>query len=177
MKGRRRRESVSCPLRPYLPHLVLSIYLIYTYLQSTALITISTRASLKRYHTFTLTLGLGTHGEEWEFQRIGTESEKSSVEKELAELREHLAKVEEWKVRRQEIEDELNRVWVEGDRELAPPPYEKPDAGVHEEGRLDVDSVVEETEGEEEELHAERHGVDADADAESDRQVSPTSVR
>ncbi|KAH7138596.1 ABC transporter transmembrane region 2-domain-containing protein [Dendryphion nanum] len=87
------------------------------------LITISTRASLKRYHTYTLTLGMGDNGDEWEIQRIGTESEKSSVEKELAELRERLAKVEEWKTRRQEIEEELNRVWVEGGDELSPPAY------------------------------------------------------
>jgi ATP-binding cassette subfamily D (ALD) long-chain fatty acid import protein len=74
---------------------------------------------------------MGDHGDEWDFQRIGTQSEKSSVEKELAELRERLAKVEEWKKRREEIEAELNRVWVEGkgeegeseSEELAPPPY------------------------------------------------------
>ncbi|KAF2091279.1 hypothetical protein K490DRAFT_71486 [Saccharata proteae CBS 121410] len=78
------------------------------------LITISTRASLKRYHTYTLTLGLGDNGDEWEFQRIGTESEKSSVEKELAELRERLTKVEEWKERRQRIDEELSRVWLKG---------------------------------------------------------------
>jgi ATP-binding cassette subfamily D (ALD) long-chain fatty acid import protein len=87
-----------------------------------ALITISTRASLKKYHTYTLTLGAGDHGDEWDLQRIGTEAEKMSVEKELAELRERLAQVEEWKKRRQEIEDELNKVWVDGE-ELAPPPY------------------------------------------------------
>ncbi|KAF2100351.1 hypothetical protein NA57DRAFT_36662 [Rhizodiscina lignyota] len=87
------------------------------------LITISTRASLKRYHTFTLTLGIGDEGESWEFQRIGTETEKQSVEKELAELRERLAKVEEWKTRRQEIEEELAKVWVKGGEELAPPSY------------------------------------------------------
>ncbi|KAL9086610.1 MAG: hypothetical protein Q9165_007053 [Trypethelium subeluteriae] len=87
------------------------------------LITISTRASLKRYHTFTLTLGLGDTGEDWEFQRIGTEREKSSVEKELQELRERLSKVEEWKKRREEIDRELAQVWVEGGEELAPPPY------------------------------------------------------
>ncbi|KAI9695165.1 MAG: hypothetical protein M1820_008871 [Bogoriella megaspora] len=87
------------------------------------LITISTRASLKRYHTFTLTLGLGETGEDWEFQRIGTDREKSSVEKELQELRERLAKVEEWKQRRQEIEEELAQVWIEGGEELTPPPY------------------------------------------------------
>lgn len=88
-----------------------------------ALITISTRASLKRYHTHTLTLGLGEAGEEWNFQRIGTASEKSTVEKELGDLRERLAKVEEWKRRREEIDQELNKVWVEGGVELAPPAY------------------------------------------------------
>lgn len=50
------------------------------------------------------------------------------MEKELAELRERLAKVEEWKKRRQEIDEELNKVWVEGQdgdslEELPPPPY------------------------------------------------------
>jgi len=86
------------------------------------LITISTRASLKRYHTYALSMGLGESGEEWELQRIGTSAEKSSVEKELHELRERLARVEEWKQRRQEIEDELNKVWVGGE-ELPPPAY------------------------------------------------------
>jgi hypothetical protein len=56
-------------------------------------------------------------------QQIGTTAEKSSVEKELAELRERLAKVEEWKTRRQEIEDELNKVWVSSGNELPPPAY------------------------------------------------------
>lgn len=79
---------------------------------------------MKRYHTHLLTLGLGESGEEWEFTRIGSATEKSSVEKELAELRERLAKVEEWKTRRTEIELELERVWVEGGDELSPPPYE-----------------------------------------------------
>jgi ATP-binding cassette subfamily D (ALD) long-chain fatty acid import protein len=73
---------------------------------------------------------MGDHGDEWDFQRIGTKSEKSSVEKELAELRERLSKVQEWKKRRQEIEEELNRVWVEGkdgerQEELPPPSYLK----------------------------------------------------
>ncbi|KAK8187476.1 ABC transporter transmembrane region 2-domain-containing protein [Phyllosticta capitalensis] len=89
------------------------------------LITISTRASLKRYHTFTLTLGLGENGDEWDFQRIGTASEKSSVEKELAELRERLEKVEEWKKRRQQIDEELGQVWLSGGEQLAPPPYQE----------------------------------------------------
>lgn len=111
----------------------------------TALITISTRASLKRYHTFTLTLGQGEHGDEWEFQRIGTESEKSSVEKELAELRERLAKVEEWKKRKQEIDEELGRVWLESGDELAPPAYAEaePDASGQEQVQLDEQQSTE----------------------------------
>lgn len=89
---------------------------------------------MKRYHNYTLTLGLGDYGDEWEFQRIGTESEKSSVEKELADLKERLARVEEWKKRRQEIELELNSVWVEGidveqSEKLPPPPY-----AIHDDG-------------------------------------------
>lgn len=86
------------------------------------LITISTRASLKKYHTYNLTLGLGSEGEQWEFERIGTAKEKMNVEKELQELRKRLDKVDEWKQRREEIENELRKVWVE-EGELAPPPY------------------------------------------------------
>jgi ATP-binding cassette subfamily D (ALD) long-chain fatty acid import protein len=114
---------------------------------TTALITISTRASLKRYHDYTLTLGLGDSGEEWEFQRIGTASEKSSVEKELAELRERLAKVEEWKRRRTEIEEELNKVWVEGGDSLGPPAYME-----HEAVGVDLDSKVSTSGGSEEQM-------------------------
>jgi ATP-binding cassette subfamily D (ALD) long-chain fatty acid import protein len=93
-----------------------------------ALITISTRASLKRYHTYNLALGEGEQGGEWTFERIGTESEKMHVEKELRELRERLAQVETWKARRQEIEDELARVWVDGGDALEPPPYAEKEA-------------------------------------------------
>lgn len=94
------------------------------------LITISTRASLKKYHTFNLTLGMGEEGEQWEFERIGTEKEKLGVEKELQELRKRLDKVDEWKQRREEIEQELCKVWAT-DGEIAPPPYqESEDASV-----------------------------------------------
>lgn len=93
------------------------------------LITISTRASLKKYHTFNLTLGLGDDGADWDIEKIGTNEEKMGVERELHELRERLGKVEEWKKRRQEIEEELGRVWVTGgpteSKELPPPPYMK----------------------------------------------------
>jgi ATP-binding cassette subfamily D (ALD) long-chain fatty acid import protein len=87
------------------------------------LITISTRVSLKRYHTFGLTLGLGADGMGWEFDRIGTEKEKMGVEKELRELRKRLDNVDQLKRRRQEIDDELKRVWVEGG-ELDAPAYQ-----------------------------------------------------
>lgn len=66
---------------------------------------------------------MGERGDEWELQRIGTEREKMHVERELQELRERLAQVEEWKTRRDEIEKELAKVWVEGGDDLSPPPY------------------------------------------------------
>ncbi|KAJ9488921.1 hypothetical protein VN97_g4376 [Penicillium thymicola] len=88
------------------------------------LITISTRASLKKYHTYNLTLGLGAEGEVWEFERIGTEKEKLGVEKELQELRKRLDKVDEWKQRREEIDQQLQKVWANSG-EVAPPPYQE----------------------------------------------------
>lgn len=115
-----------------------------------SLITISTRASLKKYHTFNLTLGLGDESDEWEIERIGTEEERVGVERELAALREKLGMVEGWRRRREEIERELGRVWVkeggEGESgELAPPAYvEKEEVGGEEdrdEGNRDEDSA------------------------------------
>lgn len=88
-----------------------------------ALITISTRASLKKYHTFNLTLGMGGNGNEWEFERIGTEREKMHVEKEIHDIREKLAKVDEWKKRREDIEVELAKVWVGSSDVLNAPSY------------------------------------------------------
>ncbi|CEI65332.1 ATP-binding cassette sub-family D member 2 [Fusarium venenatum] len=87
------------------------------------LITISTRASLKKYHEYNLVLGMGDRGDEWEFERIGTEREKMQVEKELQELRERLAQVEEWKKRRDEIETELSAVWTDQGEVLEAPTY------------------------------------------------------
>ncbi|CAK7567404.1 MAG: ATP-binding cassette long-chain fatty acid transporter pxa1 [Sporothrix epigloea] len=92
------------------------------------LITISTRASLKKYHTFNLILGMGERGDQWAFERIGTEREKQNVERELHELRERLAQVETWRARRAAIEEELAQVWVEGgESPLPPPPYAEKD--------------------------------------------------
>jgi ATP-binding cassette subfamily D (ALD) long-chain fatty acid import protein len=66
---------------------------------------------------------MGESGEDWDFHQVGTTAEKSSVAKELTELRERLSMVDEWKRRREEIDDELNKVWVDGGDELAPPSY------------------------------------------------------
>ena len=66
------------------------------------------------------------------------------MEKELAELRERLAKVEEWKRRRTEIEEELNKVWVEGGDSLGPPAYME-----HEAVSVDLDSKASTSEGSE----------------------------
>jgi ATP-binding cassette subfamily D (ALD) long-chain fatty acid import protein len=87
------------------------------------LITVSTRASLKKYHTFNLVLGQGDNGDEWQFERIGTEQEKLQVEREVQELRERLAQVDEWKKRRQEIDDELAAVWTDKGGALGAPEY------------------------------------------------------
>jgi ATP-binding cassette subfamily D (ALD) long-chain fatty acid import protein len=88
-----------------------------------ALITISTRASLKKYHTFNLQLGAGDDADSWEFERIGTEREKMQVEKEVQDLRERLSQVEELKKRREEIEKELAAVWTEKGDPLDAPSY------------------------------------------------------
>lgn len=76
------------------------------------LITISTRASLKKYHTYNLVLGLGDEGYDWEWHQIGTEMEKMNVEKEVQELRERLDKVADLERRLKEIDEELNKVLV-----------------------------------------------------------------
>jgi ATP-binding cassette subfamily D (ALD) long-chain fatty acid import protein len=86
-------------------------------------ITISTRASLKKYHTHSLTLGLGDEGDSWEFERIGTEKERLGVERELEELRGRLGKVKEWEQRRQEVARELELVQVADGEELPTPGY------------------------------------------------------
>jgi len=107
------------------------------------LITISTRASLKKYHTYNMTLGLGEEGESWEIERIGTEKEKLGVEREIQELRKRLDKVDEWKLRREEIENELSKVWS-SDGEIAPPPYQENESSEAEESKaLPAEGIVE----------------------------------
>ncbi|POR35789.1 Peroxisomal long-chain fatty acid import protein 2 [Tolypocladium paradoxum] len=117
------------------------------------LITISTRASLKKYHTFNLMLGMGEQGDAWEFERIGTEREKMQVEKELQELRERLAQVDEWKKRRDEIEQELASVWTEKGETLDAPEY------IEQSGESEV---LIEQEAEEHQSEAEEHQSEAE---------------
>lgn len=76
------------------------------------LITISTRASLKKYHTYNLVLGLGEEGYDWEWHKIGTESEKSIVDHEVKDLEEKLSHVSEWEKRLAEIDGQLNLTLV-----------------------------------------------------------------
>jgi ATP-binding cassette, subfamily D (ALD), peroxisomal long-chain fatty acid import protein len=68
-------------------------------------------------------MGMGPNGDEWEWERIGTEKEKMGVERELQELRERLSKVKEWEKRKEAIEGELAKVWVEGGDVLESPAY------------------------------------------------------
>ena len=88
------------------------------------LVTVSTRASLKKYHSFNLHLGIGEDRADWEIQKIGTDEEKMGVENELEELRKRLSQVEGWEKRREVIEAELNKVLIEeNEGDLDPPPY------------------------------------------------------
>lgn len=87
------------------------------------LVTVSTRASLKKHHEWNLSLGGGDDGDGWTFERIGTSEEVRGVEREVRELKERLARREGWELRRAEIERELGRVWVDGGGELEAPGY------------------------------------------------------
>jgi ATP-binding cassette subfamily D (ALD) long-chain fatty acid import protein len=116
-----------------------------------ALITVSTRASLKKYHTFNLVLGQGDNGDEWQFDRIGTEQEKLQVEREVQELRERLAQVEEWKKRREEIEDELAAVWTDKGGALEAPAYTEETESQPELVERPQEQVEEQAEGQAEE--------------------------
>ncbi|KAL5615444.1 hypothetical protein BROUX41_005489 [Berkeleyomyces rouxiae] len=106
------------------------------------LITISTRASLKKYHTFNLILGGGDQGDEWVFDRIGTEREKMQVEKEVQQLRQQLSQVEEWKRRRAQVETELADVWTDRGEFLDAPEYLQREAVMAAQAE-DVESVSE----------------------------------
>jgi ATP-binding cassette subfamily D (ALD) long-chain fatty acid import protein len=141
--------------------------LLYETLKSrgVTLITISTRASLKRYHDYVLTLGLGEQGDAWDMQKIGTESEKDGVEKEIAELKERLTKVEEWKRRKKEIENELAQVWVDGGTVLEAPTYVKDEQNIVDDEQEGEEVALSDTEterGREEEHEDEHHDAGTD---------------
>ena len=64
------------------------------------------------------------------------------VERELQVIRERLAQVDEWKRRRDEVEAELARVWVDGGDALDAPGY----VGVEEEKEVEEEEVISEGE-------------------------------
>lgn len=59
----------------------------------------------------------------WEFDKIGTERERSSVESELRELKEKMKSVDSLRERLSSIEKDLARVFIQGGEEL--PAYEE----------------------------------------------------
>lgn len=64
---------------------------------------------------------MGERADEYEFLRVGSADEKLGVERELAELKERLEQVDEWKRRRDEINDELKGVRrADGEKVEAP---------------------------------------------------------
>ncbi|ETN46548.1 uncharacterized protein HMPREF1541_00733 [Cyphellophora europaea CBS 101466] len=103
------------------------------------LITISTRASLRKYHVYNLTLGLGDEGYDWEMVKIGSDQEKLNAEKELNQLRDNLAQVEAWRQRKAEIDRELSlgEVTLRGGEELEAPGYIDAEAEVEETSVVD----------------------------------------
>lgn len=79
------------------------------------LVTLSTRASLKKFHTFQLTLD--GHGG-WVVERIGGKVERGEVERELDELRRRVRQVQGKRERLEIVREELARVWVQAGTEL-----------------------------------------------------------
>jgi len=75
------------------------------------LVTLSTRASLKKYHVFQLSLD-GDGG--WAMERIGGAEERGEVERELETLRERVRDADEMRQRLERVKKELGRVWVQG---------------------------------------------------------------
>ncbi|CCX06518.1 Similar to ATP-binding cassette sub-family D member 2; acc. no. Q61285 [Pyronema omphalodes CBS 100304] len=79
--------------------------------QGITIVTLSTRVSLRKYHTFELALD-GNHG--WAMDRIGAVQERDVAERELEVLKARLAATEEKRRRLEEVKAELGRVWVHG---------------------------------------------------------------
>jgi ATP-binding cassette, subfamily D (ALD), peroxisomal long-chain fatty acid import protein len=75
-----------------------------------ALVTISHRPTLLKYHQNQLRLGTGEDGYGWELQQLSSAQGRMTIEKEIAELEELMSQVDGWKARRQEIETALTKV-------------------------------------------------------------------
>lgn len=71
-----------------------------------ALLTISHRPALFKYHQYLLRL-TGNHGT-WELEEIGTREQQQSLEKEMQTLQDKLAEVEAMKARVKDIDAELS---------------------------------------------------------------------
>lgn len=107
-------------------------------------------------------LGMGDNGDEWEFERIGTEREKMQVEKEVQELRERLAEVDELKKRRDEIELELASVWTDKGDSLAAPEYtQKGEEAEPRKIQLEQEQETATEDGEDEEFEETEERLDA----------------
>jgi ATP-binding cassette, subfamily D (ALD), peroxisomal long-chain fatty acid import protein len=75
-----------------------------------ALVTISHRPTLLKYHQNQLRLGTGEEGYGWELHQLSSVQGRMTIEKEIAELEELMSQVEGWKARRAEIETALTKV-------------------------------------------------------------------
>jgi ATP-binding cassette subfamily D (ALD) long-chain fatty acid import protein len=74
-----------------------------------ALVTISHRPTLLKYHQYQLRLGTGDEGYGWELQQLSSAQGRMTIEKEIAELEEMMKEVDGWKARREEIETALTK--------------------------------------------------------------------
>lgn len=79
---------------------------LYLSLLKKALLTISHRPALYKYHQYLLRL-TGNHGQ-WEMETIGTQEQQQSLEKEMQSLEAKLQEVEALKARLGAIDKELS---------------------------------------------------------------------
>ena len=93
-----------------------------------------------------MTVGLGENGAGWDFQRIGTLKDVSTVEKEVEEIRKRLAHAEILKKRRAEIERELNKCWMVNEEPEPSSAFEKKDHKDEKERDNDDDRTIVEIE-------------------------------
>ena len=75
-----------------------------------ALVTISHRPTLLKYHQYQLRLGTGDEGYGWELHQLSSAQGRMTIEKEIAELEQLMEQVDGWKSRRAEIETALTKV-------------------------------------------------------------------